>query len=975
MNRQTRMNGVRIQGASVLCALLLITGTCDGPLKSEPLGSGPPPAEQLPDGRVPVSFWLDASNPTIARDTVQQFHATATFADGDIDDVTKFVSWSARDVISATQIATVDSRGRALGRNPGQAIITATLNGQSVSTVLTVDLATLTSLALSPSSPTIAKGTSLTFTATGTFSDGSTQDLTSSASWGVTDVAPAVNIAFIDDQGTALGSSEGQAIVIASVLGESASTTLTVTAATVTSLAITPSTPTIVKGSRQQFLATAMFSDGSSQDVTSLASWGVAAIAPAAHVASINSRGLAVGTGAGSATISASLGGKNASATLTVVELTLASLALSPGNPTIIKGGVLQFTLTGTFTDGSTQDLTNAASFTTTDVAPAMNVASIDGKALALGKNLGQSTVTATYMARTATTALTVVADSAFCSTDKWCWRNPLPQGQPLRRVWAADATHIWAVGDNGTILKSDGTSWIRQNSGTTNHLHAVWGTDATHIWAVGDYGTILQGNGSTWTTKFSGTGYRLNAVWGLNSNNIWAVGDQGTALAWDGLGWRVLTGLGTANLYGVWGLDSARIWVVGAGIGVRQWNGTSWVSAVRYLDGITLYGIWGTDSSHIWVVGDKVSDRYSVIYMVDGNTGGWISQRATLISQPVYSVWGTDSNHVWAVGAGGLLLKWTGSIWSTQTSGATLDLYGVSGSDSGHIWTVGDGGTLIKGDGAVYTPQNSAVTTKDLSAIWGSDPGHIWAVGGGGTILRSDGSSWRVQSSPTTGALRGIWGSDATHVWAVGAGGLAIQWNGSRWQAQPTGISTSLNAVWGTDAAHIWAVGDGGTILLWDGATWKLQTSGIVVALYGLWGSGASNVWAAGDSGALMRWDGRAWSAESSAGTPGKLTGIWGTAADNIWATGANGALLYFDGSSWTAQTSGTSSALTRVWGTDANHIWIVGENGTTLSGDGSSWTAQNSGATNMLLGVWGTSATHLFAVGQNGTILEKSP
>jgi hypothetical protein len=69
------------------------------------------------------------------------------------------------------------------------------------------------------------------------------------------------------------------------------------------------------------------------------------------------------------------------------------------------------------------------------------------------------------------------------------------------------------------------------QTSGTTSNLSGVWGSDASHVWAVGDGGTIVTWNGRLWTTQPSGTPNSLRAVWGHDANNVWAAGDSGTIL------------------------------------------------------------------------------------------------------------------------------------------------------------------------------------------------------------------------------------------------------------------------------------------------------------------------------------------------------------------------------------------------------------------------------------------------------------
>ena len=65
----------------------------------------------------------------------------------------------------------------------GATIITAFQTGVRDSTTVTVTPAVLTAIVITPTTPSIAKGTSLQLTATGVFSDLSTEDFTQSVSW------------------------------------------------------------------------------------------------------------------------------------------------------------------------------------------------------------------------------------------------------------------------------------------------------------------------------------------------------------------------------------------------------------------------------------------------------------------------------------------------------------------------------------------------------------------------------------------------------------------------------------------------------------------------------------------------------------------------------------------------------------------------------------------------------------------------
>ena len=115
------------------------------------------------------------------------------------------------------------------------------------------------------------------------------------------------------------------------------------------------------------------------------------------------------------------------------------------------------------------------------------------------------------------------------CSSDGFCWYNPLPLGNDLFRLWGSDARNVWSVGWGGTILKWNGSAWSPQSSGTAEHLVGVWGSDASNVWAVGFNGTILKWNGSAWSPQSSGTTEHLYGVWGSDASNVWVVGTNGT--------------------------------------------------------------------------------------------------------------------------------------------------------------------------------------------------------------------------------------------------------------------------------------------------------------------------------------------------------------------------------------------------------------------------------------------------------------
>src|SRR6202012_3963847 len=75
--------------------------------------------------------------------------------------------------------------------------------------------------------------------------------------------------------------------------------------------------------------------------------------------------GMTTANGAGSTLISASLGGVSASTPLTVTTATLASIEVTPANPSIANGLTEALQATGIYTDHSTHDLTNSVTWNT----------------------------------------------------------------------------------------------------------------------------------------------------------------------------------------------------------------------------------------------------------------------------------------------------------------------------------------------------------------------------------------------------------------------------------------------------------------------------------------------------------------------------------------------------------------------------------------------------------------------------------
>ena len=135
----------------------------------------------------------------------------------------------------------------------------------------------------------------------------------------------------------------------------------TSSSSTLSSIEISPNSMSIGMGSTQTFTATGHFSDGSSSDITATAKW----TSSDSTIASISGPGVAIGYSVGTATITADSGGLHATATLKVATAAanLVSISVSPAASSIPVNTSQQFSATGSYSDGSSADITNVVSW------------------------------------------------------------------------------------------------------------------------------------------------------------------------------------------------------------------------------------------------------------------------------------------------------------------------------------------------------------------------------------------------------------------------------------------------------------------------------------------------------------------------------------------------------------------------------------------------------------------------------------
>jgi len=237
------------------------------------------------------------------------------------------------------------------------------------------DFTPLTSIVISADSDTIAAGTSTRLSVTGVFLGGHPAgDITDKVIWSSGSKSIADFVTTVPSR--VKGLTSGSAVLTATVGGVTSTFKLTVSSAKVTALTITPVNPSIAKGNTAQFTVSGAFDDATTQDLTFDSAWESSNTSVATIGDIVGGKRDVKALAAGTSTISATFEGVGGSTLLTATEPALQSIALSPANPSILTLSTGNFTATGTYSDGSTSDISSQVTWNSSNKVIAENPSS-----------------------------------------------------------------------------------------------------------------------------------------------------------------------------------------------------------------------------------------------------------------------------------------------------------------------------------------------------------------------------------------------------------------------------------------------------------------------------------------------------------------------------------------------------------------------------------------------------------------------
>ena len=252
------------------------------------------------------------------------------------------------------------------------------------------------------------------------------------------------------------------------------------------------------------------------------------------------------------------------------------------------------------------------------------------------------------------------------------------------------------------------------------------------------------------------------------------------------------------------------------------HFNGTSWVKVPMARAGrVNKASV--LSRTNVWAVGEQTNAKFSQIQHFNGTAWSVVSSPHFANGESLNSLKAISANNILAVGA---------SVDSLGNRTPLVEHF------NGTKWSI------------LSVPHITGGQLIDIAVV---SPSDIWAVGGvsgAALTMHFNGVQWTRVPAPTA-ALVAVTALGANNVWAAGAklgqSSIIEHWNGTSWKvvtSPNTGAATALNTISAISPTDIWAAGcaacgdvGGNTPALiehWDGVSWTVnpapnQLSGVV--------------------------------------------------------------------------------------------------------------------------------------------------
>jgi trimeric autotransporter adhesin len=262
----------------------------------------------------------------------------------------------------------------------------------------------------------------------------------------VTWTSSRTDVATVSTAGVVTGIAAGTARVVATSEGFADSATITVVNPPIASVTVQPSPASVQVGATVALTATVVDSSGAVVTGASI-TWSSSNLT----VATVSPTGVVTGRSVGSATITATSGGKSGSANIAVIPVPVARVSLAPDSVLLAPGATATLTASTLAADGTV--LTGRPITFTTDNA---GVAKVSATGMVTGVAAGSAVITATSEGKSATAKVVVQVPVASVTVT--------PSSVSLRRHGTVQLSAV-ARDAAGNVLTGRDFTWTSSDS------------------------------------------------------------------------------------------------------------------------------------------------------------------------------------------------------------------------------------------------------------------------------------------------------------------------------------------------------------------------------------------------------------------------------------------------------------------------------------------------------------------------------
>lgn len=313
---------------------------------------------------------------------------------------------------------------------------------------------TLTSIDVTPKEASVAKGTTVQFKAMGMYSDGTTQDITTTAVWTMkVPTVAAIGNKVPREKGLAVPQGAGTSAVTASIGAVTGTAQITVTGVigSEVTYVIIPAPARVAAGESAKLTLKGTV-NGKAIDLTEEATWSVQDSSVATLSSTAGSKGTVTGVRTGSTRVTATARGQSASAEVIVGGTVLRLITVTPDTSTVGINRTTELVAMGTYSDGTKREVAGAQ-WSSNNASVVSLQSNSGGRIVIRGNALGNSTVTA-HEGSVSDTAVVTVTQRAL---------DEIRVSAVLPRVPLGDLVSFKAIGrysDGSEVDITSGVTW-----------------------------------------------------------------------------------------------------------------------------------------------------------------------------------------------------------------------------------------------------------------------------------------------------------------------------------------------------------------------------------------------------------------------------------------------------------------------------------------------------------------------------------